>query len=198
MNGGWLYPSVPALMRAVRRTRVLREMKQSHLAELLGVTQSSLSRWESGRHMPPAEALDALARFIAAVPNEAPGAILKRLVEQSARAIHLVCDTTHRLLAASPARRAEWRLPGGGIGEPLWRYATPEIRHAEEQLGESGWFERDDAAVFFATSGRPGPQVWIQPSTVLWERVPVGGSSWARLVTTLDPAEPLPVNARAV
>lgn len=198
MNGGALYPSVPALLGAVRRKRVLRRMKQTHLAELLGVTQSSLSRWESGKQMPPPEALEALARFVAAGPGEASGAVVKRLVEQSRRAIHLVCDTTHRLLAASPARRAEWRLPDGGIGVPLWRYATSEIRRAEGQLDAFGWFGRDDAAVFFATSGRPGPQVWIRPSMVLWERVAVGGFSWARLVTTLDPAEPPTDNARPV
>ncbi len=198
MNGGALYPSVPALLGAVRRKRVLRRMKQTHLAELLGVTQSSLSRWESGRQMPPPEALEALARFVAAEPGNASGAAVRRLVEQSRRATHLVCDTTHRLLAASPARRAEWRLPDGRDGEVLWRYATPEIRRAEGQLDAFGWFECDDAAVFFATSGRPGPEVWIRPSMVLWERVAVGGFSWARLVTTLDPSERPPDNARPV
>lgn len=198
MNGGSPYPSVPALLGAVRRTRMLRRMKQSHLAELLGVTQSSLSRWEGGKHTPPPAALDALARFVAAEPDEVSGRILTRLVEQSARPIHLVCDTTHRLIAASAARRAEWRLPGGGIGEPLWRYATPEIRRAEGRLEAFGWFERNDVAVFFDTSGRPGPHMWIRPSTVLWERVAVGSSNWARLVTTLDPVEALPDNAAPV
>lgn len=198
MHGGSSYPSVAVLMRAVRSARMLRRMKQSHLAELLGVTQSSLSRWESGRHRPPHDALDALARFASAVPDDTSGAILKRLVEQSGRAIHLVCDATHRLLAASPARRAEWHLAEDGIGEPMWRYATPEIRRAEQQLGALGWFERGDVAVFFATSGRPGPLVSIRPGTVLWERLPVGGSGWGRLVTTLDPTEAPPDNARAI
>jgi transcriptional regulator with XRE-family HTH domain len=148
-------------------------MKQSHLAELLGVGQASVSKWEGGRHIPAPDMLDALARFVAAPPQKPSDAILKRLVEQSARPIHLICDATHRLLAASRPRRAHWRLPEIS-GEPMWPFATPEIRRAEENLASIGWEERPDNAVIFETSGRLDPLVPIEPSTILRERLPVG------------------------
>jgi transcriptional regulator with XRE-family HTH domain len=44
--------------RALRRWRRLRSVKQSHAAELFGVTQATLSRWERGHHRLP----DAAAR----------------------------------------------------------------------------------------------------------------------------------------
>lgn len=197
MDGTSSYPSVPALMRAVRRTRALRGMKQSHLAELLRVGQSSISKWESGTHVPPGDMLDSLARFVTEAPARPSDAILKRLVEQSSREVHLVCDATHRLLAASPSRRAEWHLPSGN-GEPMWRYATPEIRRAEDLLPKFGWSERNGMAVLFATGERCDPVVPIRPGRVLWERLPIGDHGWARLVTTLGPTELPPDNARAV
>lgn len=38
--------------RALRRFRRLNAIKQGHFAELLGVSQASVSRWESGTHEP--------------------------------------------------------------------------------------------------------------------------------------------------
>lgn len=190
------YPSFRRLMEAVRRERLLRRMKQSHLAELMKVAQSSVSRWESGVQIPSGETLDRLAQFLAASPVVAPSTILIRLVEQSEKPVHLVCDDTHRLLAASRVRRAAWRLPRERE-VPLWPYASREIRRAEERLAALGWHERPDAAVFFRTGGRADPDVPIEPGIVLWERVPMGGS-FARLVTTLAEREAPPEGARPI
>lgn len=191
------YPSIPSLMRAVRRTRLLRGMKQSHLAELLSVGQASISKWESGRHCPAPEFLDALARFVAYPPENPSDAILKRLVEHSTRQIHLVCDATHRLFAASQPRRSRWRLHENS-GVPMWPYATPEIRAAEGMLASIGWSERPDSAVVFKTGASSHPVVSIDRGIVLWERLPLAEHGWARLVTTLDPAEAPPETALAL
>jgi hypothetical protein len=69
---------------------------------------------------------------------------------------------------------------------------------AEEILASIGWAERPDSAVIFETSGRVDPLVPIEPSTILWERLPVGDHGWARLVTTLGPAELPPESARPI
>src|SRR5688500_6188059 len=116
------------LAPALRRHRRLNGIKQAHLAELLGVSQGTVSRWESGTHQPEPALRARIARVIAARTDSHGDAALKRLVAASRADVHHVCDATHRLLAASATRAASWR--GGArdrLGLSLWPYATPEI-----------------------------------------------------------------------
>lgn len=54
--------------------------------------------------------------------------------------MHLVCDVTHRLLACSTHRAAEFGAPLSTLlGRSLWRYATPEIAGKEAMLEDIGW-----------------------------------------------------------
>src|SRR4051794_14425815 len=99
----------------IRRVRLLHSMKQGHLAELLGVNQATVSRWERDQLALPIEQAIKLERIFAAPPHEAVDTALKRLVEDSVRPVHLICDRTHRLLAASRPRQAEWRAPLGAF-----------------------------------------------------------------------------------
>ena len=125
--------------RALRRWRRLRGVKQSHAAELFGVTQATLSRWERGCHRLPEPAVRKLARLLAAPLDSMADTGLRRLVESSALPVHLICDLSHRLLAASPSRFAQWTADAAGLhGTSLWRFATDEIRAAESRLGELG------------------------------------------------------------
>ena len=78
--------------RALRRWRRLRGVKQSHAAELLGVTQATLSRWERGRHRLPEAAERKLSQLLRAPLYSAGDAGLRRLVEGSALSVHLICD----------------------------------------------------------------------------------------------------------
>src|SRR5215475_582987 len=96
--------------RTLRRWRRLRGVKQSHAAELLGVTQATLSRWERGYHRIPEPAIARLSRLLSAPLDSSADAGLRRLVESSALPVHLICDLSHRLLTASPARIASWAV----------------------------------------------------------------------------------------
>ena len=173
--------------RALRRWRRLRGVKQSHAAELLGVTQATLSRWEHGRHAIPDSANRRLARLLAAPLDSAADAALRRLVDSSALPVHLICDLSHRLLAASPARLATWSADAAELrGRSLWRYATDEIRSAEGQLGELGWYDDGTARFSFWTGSNDSPIVPIDPGILVWERLQLSDGTLARLVTSMS------------
>jgi transcriptional regulator with XRE-family HTH domain len=86
---------------ALRRFGRLNTVKQSAVAEMLGVSQGCVSRWESGGHRPDAGQTDRIIQLISASVGNDHDAALKRLVECSDRPVHLICDSTHRLLAAA-------------------------------------------------------------------------------------------------
>jgi transcriptional regulator with XRE-family HTH domain len=104
---------------ALKRWRLLHRVKQSHAAELFNVNQSTISRWESGTQaMEPAERARAEALLSARLDAAADHA-LARLVDESPRPVHLVCDITHRLLACSARRAAEFGAPLSAAAGPL-------------------------------------------------------------------------------
>jgi transcriptional regulator with XRE-family HTH domain len=175
--------------RALRRWRRLRGIKQSHAAELFDVTQATLSRWERGHHRIPEMAMRKLSPLLAAPLDAASDAGLRRLVESSTLSVHLICDLTHRLLAASPSRFAAWRAGSAELrGTSLWRFATDEIRSAESCLGELGWYDDGAARLSFWTGPNSDPIVPIDAGVLVWERLQLSDGTLARLVTSNPPA----------
>jgi len=172
------------LGRNLRRMRRLRGMKQSHVADLLGVAQATVSRWEAGGQAPSPEAHAALRRLLA--PRPAADAALKRLVEAASLPLHLVCDATHALLAASPARQARWRKSAADLaGRSLWPFASAEIQAMEARREALGWFGPEPVALAFWTEANRDAVVPIAPGLTLWERIPLADGGMARLVSTL-------------
>ena len=171
--------------RALRRWRRLRGVKQSHAAELLGVTQATLSRWERGHHRLPEEAERKLSHLLRAPLDSAGDAGLRRLVEGSALPVHLICDLSHRLLAASAPRVISWTADLAELrGRSLWRFATDEIRAAESRLGELGWYDDGVAQVSFENGANDSAIVPIEPGMLVWERLQLSDGTLARLVTS--------------
>jgi transcriptional regulator with XRE-family HTH domain len=171
--------------RALRRWRRLRGVKQSHAAELFDVTQATLSRWERGYHRIPEAARQRLSRLLAAPLDSAADAGLRRLVESSALPVLLVCDLSHRLLAVSPSRLAEWKADVADLrGTSLWRFATDEIRSAESRLGELGWYDDGAVQLSFWTGPNGDPVVPIEAGVLVWERLQLSDGTLARLVTS--------------
>jgi transcriptional regulator with XRE-family HTH domain len=178
--------SLALTLRLVRRHRGI---KQAHAAELLGVTRSTVSRIERGELNPAGALRNRLLDLVFARIHPARDAALRRLVEGSACPVHLVCDLTHRLLAASAPRERERRRAASELrGQPLWRYATEAIRAAEARLPDIGWGERDGThALTFVTGANGLDELRIVPGVQIRERILLSDGSPARLVTS--PAE---------
>lgn len=173
--------------------RVLRRIKQVHLAELLGVSQATVSRWESGTIAPDEEHGRRIRELLNGSLDHHGDRALKRLVESSALPIHLICDATHRLLAASPARERDWGRSVNELeGVSLWPFASRELEEAELKLAAKGWQAEpptselgSQPATIWTAGNSSNSEVRINPSLVLWERMSLTDGSIARLVTTL-------------
>ncbi len=182
--------NVPALAlgAALRRWRLLHRVKQEHAAELLGVAQPTISRWESGRQaMEPAERAK-VERIVGARLDSAADRVLALLVSESPRSVHLICDLTHRLLACSTARANEFHVPVHDlIGQSLLRYATRKIEAEEKLLAGRGWYEQPvPAPIEFDTGENASSVVPIRQSRCRWTRLLLSDGSPARLVETLN------------
>ncbi|WP_207477760.1 helix-turn-helix domain-containing protein [Arenibaculum pallidiluteum] len=176
-------PTIVGLGPTLATWRAVRGIKQSHAAELCGVSQATISRWESGTQEPTPGQAARLRRLMAARADSAADRALLRLVQTSPHEIHLVCDLTHRLLAASPRRVGAWRVPANALlGVSMWRFASPEIVAAEQRLATLGWFGAAPPEVPVETGENASQDVPIRRGRFRWIRLQLADGSFARLV----------------
>ena len=170
----------------LKRIRQYNGLKQSHIAELLQVTQATVSRYERGDLEISLDKIDKLLKVLGESRTSSDFS-LRRLISNSSMASHLICDTTHRLFVASPARVQEWRRDQTELcGQSLWRFATDPIREAEARLETVGWHAGRVSAAVTYTCGRQGAEMHIRPGWLLWERIQLGDGTICRLVTSVS------------
>jgi transcriptional regulator with XRE-family HTH domain len=174
------------LGRSLKIWRLLHQLKQMRAAELLGVSQTTVSRWENGLLSPSGAEAAAIRRMLAARLESAADHQLGRLVAQSPRPMHLICDLSHRLLAWSPARALDCRRLGDNlIGSSLWPYASAALRQIERQLPELGWYQPAPPAVEGRTGANGARRLRIKPGRFRFTRFQLSDGGFARLVETL-------------
>lgn len=180
-------PDNHALGRALRRWRTLNRVKQSALAADLGVSQSTVSRWENLLLEPePREARRLLARLTARPTGSSDRALID-LVRGAPDAMHLICDLTHQLIAVSAARATAWRVGADELmGTSLWRFASDGIMAGEAGLAARGWYEPVAGDVVVETEGVSFPELTIPPGRMRYTRMPLADGGFARLVRAED------------
>lgn len=177
-----LLPDTRHIGRSLRLWRSLRRLKQGAVAEMMGVSQTTVSRWEGGQAAPSLQEQQALRALMAARLDSAADFALGRLVRMAHTPMHLVCDFSHRLLALSRPRELHCRVPGAQLmGSALWRYATPQIVEHEARLDALGWYEPGPAAVEFDTQASNDPVMPIERSRMRWVRMQLSDGSFVRL-----------------
>jgi len=181
-----LMPDTRQLGRSLRLWRSLRRLKQAAVADLMGVSQTTISRWESGQAQPTLQEQQRLRALMAARLDSAADFALGRMVRGASTPVHLVCDVSHRLLALSPPRERVCRVPGAQLmGSSLWRYASPQIVEQEARLDGLGWYEPGPGAIEFDTESREDPVMPIERCRMRWVRLQLSDGSFARLTETV-------------
>lgn len=181
---------------SLRRWRALNRVKQSALADEMGVSQATVSRWEAGTLTPNVRERHRLARLLTARPASAADKALLELVRTSQHQAHLICDLTHRLLAASPARISAWRVGLEDlIDRSLWRFASQGIAVGEAGLEANGWYEPVAPDVTVETECARFAELTIPAGRILYTRIPLSDGSFARLVRNDPHARPRPRHA---
>ncbi len=127
------------ICRALRNWRIHARIGQAAIADCLGVTQSQVSRWESGRDHPRPHNVEAIRRLIWG-PDADPLLALKHFVEHSDQNLLLI-DMHHTIIARSIALRA-----------------TPN------QLDRFGWVLNPDRNASFAPAWRRFVSILEQPA----------------------------------
>jgi transcriptional regulator with XRE-family HTH domain len=175
-------PDFPLRLRRLRRAR---GFKQAYVAALLGIDQSTVSRWEAGTLAPDADLMERALQVLGSVP--ADDCALRRLVRSSSVACHLVTDADHRLLAVSEPRQREWERPAAELmGTSLWRFATPEIAAAEAELDALQWWDlAAPSPVVLHTREAWTDGLHILEGDMVWERVWLASGEPARLCMPL-------------
>ena len=175
--------ALPVFGARLKRVRAAVRLKQHGLADLLGVDQATVSRWENGVQTPGAavQARD----FETLLPFRSDDAALKRLVESSPERVHLVDEATHVCLAYSNSRAEDWTVgPREMLGVSLWQFATEEIQKAERELETSDWWSAmSPEPRLFETSQADYGDIRISAGQILWERVYLADGTPARLVS---------------
>ena len=170
---------------ALRRWRRLRGVKQSHAAELFGVTQATLSRWERGHHRLP-EAAAQLSRSAGGAAQlggrrrPAPaGGRLRALRPPDLRSHAPPARGLAAALCRMDGRRRRDARP---IAVALRHRGDPRRREPAGRASAgttTAW-----RSVEFWTGANGSPIVPIEPGMLIWERLQLSDGTLARLVTS--------------
>lgn len=199
------------ICRALRNWRIHARLGQAAIADCLGVTQSQVSRWESGRDLPRPHNVEAIRRLIWGAEAD-PLQALTHFVEQSSQHLLLI-DMHHTIVARSralrtapnPLERFEWVLDPerNPAFAPAWRRFVAILEQPSGAVGLTVTLPfMQDGEPWCATLGMvvysvAGMRVCLaeprfapceHPGDILFEEVRLAADDTARHTLTLWPA----------
>ena len=182
----------PSWLVACRKRQ---NIKQGALANYLGVSQVMISYWERGHLIPSEEFHSRMIGFFQKEYSAPEDKLIKRLVENSERPTHIVCDFSHVLLAASRARQLEWKCYYIDLlGKVLFKDLPDDIVVAEDKYSWLDYEQRINETFLVSTCGRSEGDYKIRPTEMLWEPFSLSDGKIVRLVTNVS-ADAVPERA---
>lgn len=125
------------LCTALRTWRIRARLRQDAVAQCLGVAQSQISRWESGRDLPRAENLDAIQRLIRGAETDSIAA-LRHFVANSHQQLLLLDAGAHILAQSVPMQSPNCDLRKfGWVLDPAAHPAFGPVLRRFEKLMEN-------------------------------------------------------------
>lgn len=173
----------PAFGKRLKRLRRSVGLKQSALADLLEVDQTTISRWENGAQTPSSDVQQSVFSVLGPAPSD--DSALMRLVMGSTDCLHLVEEASHICLAYSASRARDWKTSQRALlGVSLWQFATDEIQQAEHELKDDGWWDMHTPnPKSFLTSEAVHDRIKISAGEIIWERLYLADGTPVRLVS---------------
>lgn len=173
----------------LKHWRLLNRVKQLHAAQMFGVCQSTISRWESGVQDAEPEQRARIEALLKARLSSAADHALARLVSGKLRSLCTWYATSPTACwpAPLPVKPNSTSQSASLLGVSLWPFATEEIATQEQRLADIGWRQNlTSPALEFATGENGSALVPIQHSLCRWTRLTLSDGSTARLVETLS------------
>ena len=166
----------------LRRFRRLRALKQTALAEMIGVDQATVSRWESGRQSPDLRTQRRLRDLVRRIePHQE--VLLKHWIDTSV-GYTVLCDENRIIRAASASYCSIHGVsPSDVLGRSSLPVFTADLERALWQAVDRGFFEGEVASVtvvgrWNTLSGRQREVGGI----AVWTPVPLAdGQIWRRI-----------------
>jgi len=118
----------------IKEYRLVNGLKQGVLAEMLGVSRETVSRWENGREQPSLGARSQLSRLFATVPNE----VIRGLIEhvETIDTLATLLDSEFRVIRISKRhQRMSGYDPSEIYGQPSERYWSEEMVKVIDKIG---------------------------------------------------------------
>lgn len=153
----------------IRRLRQSNGWKQTTFAEMIGVDQATVSRWERGLQTPEPSMRKRLVELMRRRVPELDR--LQMISVEASPNLAIAFDRDFRVLAASEAAAALFgTTPGALVGEPLHDRSAPDLAWARERAEECGLWRGEVAAMRFV-AGLSGADGTPRYARVAWTPV---------------------------
>lgn len=141
----------PKFLRSWRKSKNLR---QTQLARLLGVSQGTISKWESGVEPPSGFKIDDIVEFLTKRQGRDPFAVDRAFIKMQTDVRALFSYEGARLIGVSEGLKQLWPVFSTMVGRDMRQHLVGETRLLYEDVDLAERIKARDIAIIFGVSTR--------------------------------------------